>query len=104
MRAPRRSPLAVLAAAALVAAVAAPLGCVRGALPARELYRLRTAGPADAPPDSTAGVRTFRAPAREAAAGVPVLDLPLAVEAYAEPGVYTERQMVYRVGETRYGN
>ena len=87
-------------AALLAALVAAGGACFRGTLPPRELYRLRPPAGA-ASPAAADGSRTFSAAALEG--GSPVLAVPLVVDAYATPGVYAEPQIVYRVGETRYG-
>ena len=75
------------------AALVGPLplaGCLRGALPARELYRLR---PLPEVVTIPAGSTTSLAAAAE----------PLTVEPYATPGVYGAPAIVYRVGQTRYG-
>ena len=82
--------------AATVAAAGA--GCVRGTLPPRELYRLRAPAAARPTIPADGGLRSLGAAAREGGGA------PVAVEAYATPGIYAEPQLVYRVGETRYGS
>jgi uncharacterized lipoprotein YmbA len=83
-----------LAATLLLAA------CIRGTLPARELYRL-------APPDSmVGGASASDTTATGGGAGAivrPALEGTLAVMPYETPGLYGENGIVYRVGETEYG-
>lgn len=76
--------------ALLLAAAVAPLGCIRGTLPPRELYRLSV-------PDSAAAADPRPPSAPALAAGA------LAIAPYETPGVYGEPSIVYRVGETEYG-
>ena len=77
---------------ALAAAVAlAPLGCIRGTLPARELYRL-------AVPDS-ASVPDGLAPAAPGT-GTPGT---IAIAPYVAPGLYAEPSIAYRIGDSEYG-
>jgi len=77
-----------LAVALLLAAVAAPLGCIRGTIPARELYRLHpdSASVASTPPSRT-----------------PVLAGSLGIAPYVTPGIYAEPSIAYRIGEGEYG-
>jgi uncharacterized lipoprotein YmbA len=84
---------AVAYALTAVATLLALTACVRGKVPARELYRLRTisASPG-APATDGDGHSTFAA-----------LGELVSVEPYATPGVYGDPQIVYREGETRYG-
>lgn len=73
-------------------------------LPARELYRLapsdslvaRLAGPASRMPASTAGDG-------DTLARRPVLTGTLAIQRYTTPGLYGDRSIVFRIGETQYG-
>jgi uncharacterized lipoprotein YmbA len=78
-------------------------GCVRGSLPTRELYRLRTVF--DATPSASSRTNGMGgrngdgvAASRESPEGTP----PIAVEMYATPGVYSDPQIVYRVDDVRY--
>jgi len=63
-------------------------GCFRGKLPPREFYRLTV-------PDSLARPSGRGAP--------PPLSGPVAIAAYATPGVYGSGSVVYRVGSSAYG-
>jgi len=84
---PRRPPPRPLV---LLLLAAAPLaGCLRGTLPPRELYRLRPL------PAASTAPATPRL-------GTPPLP-PLTIEPYATPGVYAGPEIVYRVGDVRYG-
>lgn len=77
-------------------------GCIRGTLPARELYRLT-------PPDSAfrGGASPLdTAPGRGGGGGDvvrPTLDGTLGIMPYETPGLYGETGIVYRVGEAEYG-
>lgn len=84
---------------ALAALLLLPLGCIRGTLPARELYRLVV-------PDSVvaAGQVTARPPAGGTESLLrPALDGTLAVLATETPGLYGENGIVFRVGDGEYG-
>lgn len=86
---------------ALGAALAVVLlaSCIRGTLPARELYRLAAS-------DSAVGGEVASDSTARGGGGAvvrPVLDGPLAIMPYETPGLYGERGIVYRVGETEYG-
>lgn len=63
-------------------------GCFRGKLPPREFYRLTV-------PDSLARTSGRGAP--------PPLSGPVAIVAYATPGIYGSGSVVYRVGSSAYG-
>lgn len=67
---------------------AAPVACIRGTVPVRELYRLTI-------PDSVFGGNT----------GVPGGQLTgsIAIERYVSPGLYGDASLVYRVDENAYG-
>lgn len=90
----------------LTALLLAALGCFRmGKLPARELYRL-------APPDSLVPRLALVATPRDSLARTgggggevarPVLPGTLGVMTYVTPGLYGDRAIVYRIGETEYG-
>jgi uncharacterized lipoprotein YmbA len=86
----------VLRRAAIVSILLSPIAsCVRGTVPARELYRLRpTREAAAATPTSSPG---------DGLATAPAADDIISVEPYTTPGVYGDPQIVYREGETRYG-
>jgi ABC-type uncharacterized transport system auxiliary subunit len=77
------------ASALLVALLAALGGCIRGSLPAIELYRL----------DAPVGIETTDL----ARGGMPLLDGGIAVAEYRAPGIYGDAAIPYRVGETQYG-
>jgi ABC-type uncharacterized transport system auxiliary subunit len=66
-------------------------GCFRGKLPARELYRLRLPQNADTSPIADHESRV-------ASVG------SLAIAPYLAPGMYGNRSIVYRVGESEYGS
>ena len=88
--------------AAGLASIALLAGCIRGTLPPRELYRLT-------PPDSAfrSGPSALdTAPGRGGGGGDvvrPVLEGTLGIMPYATPGLYGERAIVYRIGESEYG-
>jgi uncharacterized lipoprotein YmbA len=92
----RHVPPNVLRRAVISCILLSPVAaCVRGTVPARELYRLRaTREAAAATPTSSAGDRFATAPAAD--------DI-VSVEPYTTPGIYGDPQIVYRDGETRYG-
>ena len=84
----------------LVAALAAVTGCIRGTIPAREMYRLtlpdslgREAPRFDGSPAGGGGGSIVR----------PVLDGTLGVVAYETPGLYGESSIVFRIGDGEYG-
>ena len=77
------------AAALLAVGLLAPLACIRGTIPPRELYRI-----AVAPADSGA-------PA--AGDGVPRLAGSLGIAPYITAGIYAAPSIAYRIGETEYG-
>src|SRR5688572_15282874 len=66
-------------------------GCFRGSLPVLRQYRLVV-------PDSTAEAHLLNG-----SAYTPPLTGSLAILAYDAPGLYADRNIVYRVGETEYG-
>lgn len=76
--------------------------CIRGTLPARELYRLT-------PPDSAfrSGPSALdTAPGHGGGGGDvvrPTLEGTLGIMPFATPGLYGDRGIVYRVGEAEYG-
>jgi uncharacterized lipoprotein YmbA len=72
-----------------VAAAALSASCIRGTIPARELYRL-------VPVQRAAGAPAF------SGRGGPALDGEIAVLSYETPGVYGDPNIVYRVGEAQY--
>ncbi|HKO17009.1 MAG TPA: ABC-type transport auxiliary lipoprotein family protein [Gemmatimonadaceae bacterium] len=75
-------------------AVLWPLGgCFHGQLPARELYRLRLPVAPDSVEPATAD-----GSARVLPAG------GIAVGPYEAPGLYGDRSIVYRIGDTEYGS
>lgn len=67
----------------------APLACIRGTIPARELYRIAVA-PGDSAPMSDAGA-------------LPRLAGSLGIAPYITAGIYAERSIAYRVGDAEYG-
>ena len=77
-----------LALVLLAAAASAPLACIRGTVPARELYRLH--------PDTAA-------PPPETPARSPVLAGSIGIAPYLTPGIYAEPSIAYRIGEGEYG-
>lgn len=79
-----------LRAGLLAVALLAPLGCIRGTIPARELYRI-----AATPPDSAQTV----APTD----GAPPLAGSLGIAPYITAGIYAEPSIAYRVGDAEYG-
>lgn len=78
----------------LVAAAAAALawGCVRGSIPATELYRITSPRAENGSAGPVGGAAT------------PVLQGALAVVPYVTPGIYGGRNIIYRVGEHGYGS
>ena len=70
---------------------ASMMGCIPGTLPPLELYRLM-------PADSAVIARRLGS-----VGGAPAVEGTVAVEPYATPGLYGEPQIVYRLGEARYG-
>lgn len=82
-----RSATRILVAAAMLSFASA---CIRGTVPARELYRLRL-------PEPAGEVRP--------AVGAPAaaLEGSIAIAPYETPGLYDERGIVFRVGESAYG-
>lgn len=75
----------------LLAALASALGaCVHGKLPPRELYRLRLPVPVDSVLLQRDHVGTL--PAGD-----------IAVMPYETPGLYGDREIVYRIGDAEYG-
>ena len=70
---------------------ASMMGCIPGTLPPLELYRLM-------PADSAVIARRLGS-----VGGAPAVKGTVAVEPYATPGLYGEPQIVYRLGEARYG-
>jgi len=79
-----------LASAALVAlSLFAPLGCIRGTIPARELYRI-----AAVPADSTVP---------QATDGATPLAGSLGIAPYLTAGIYAEPSIAYRIGDAEYG-
>ena len=85
-----------LAAVVMVFSALLLVACVRGSLPAKELYRLR---PASAAATATDGDATDgRAPGAAVS-----LAVPLVVEPYVTSGIYGSPQLVYRVDDVRYG-
>lgn len=86
-----RSVRAGLGAATILAAAAlAPVACIRGTIPSRELYRL-----ALAPSDSGAPPAARVSPPRLAGS--------LGVAPYVTAGIYAEPSIAYRVGDSEYG-
>lgn len=92
-RASRRPALLALRLAGAAALAAAPLGCIRGTLPPRELYRLSIPDPVTPP--------AADAPGRPVPAALTAGTL--AIAPYETPGIYGEPSIVYRVGDTEYG-
>jgi len=86
--APRRLWLSTLATVCLLTPLA---GCIHGRLPARELYRLRLPENADSSPIQD----------HDGGGGLPAVSL--AIAPYVAPGMYGDRSIVYRVGESEYG-
>jgi ABC-type uncharacterized transport system auxiliary subunit len=85
---------------AMVVTLAAVSGCIRGTIPAREMYRLTL-------PDSV-GLEVPRfdgAPTGGGGGSIvrPVLDGTLGVVAYETPGLYGESSIVFRLGDGEYG-
>lgn len=79
-----------LSTAALVAlSLFAPLGCIRGTIPARELYRI-----AAVPADSTVPKATD---------GASPLAGSLGIAPYLTSGIYAEPSIAYRIGDAEYG-
>jgi len=72
-----------------VAAAALSASCIRGTIPARELYRL-------VPVHRAAGAPAF------SGRGGPALTGEIAVLSYETPGVYGDPNIVYRIGEAQY--
>jgi ABC-type uncharacterized transport system auxiliary subunit len=85
-----RLPRARARAAFLVLALLGPLACIRGTIPARELYRIATA-----PEDSA----TRPAPAIDA----PPMPGSLGIAPYVTAGIYSEPSIAYRIGDAEYG-
>lgn len=85
-----RPPRARARAALLALALLAPLSCIRGTIPARELYRIAAApGDSAAPPVATDGATPL--------AG------SLGIAPYITAGIYAEPSIAYRVGDAEYG-
>lgn len=80
----RFAPLALAALALL-----APLSCIRGTIPARELYRI-----AASPGDSAGPAATD---------GAPALAGSLGIAPYITAGIYAEPSIAYRIGDAEYG-
>jgi hypothetical protein len=78
---------------AAIALLLLSASCFRGRLPARELYRLRFPAGLDTISTLADGVGT----AGRLAAG------SLSIAPYVAPGLYGDRAIVFRVGETAYG-
>jgi ABC-type uncharacterized transport system auxiliary subunit len=73
----------------LAALLGAPVACIRGSLPAIELYRLET----PVTPETTDLAR----------GGEPLLDGGIAISEYRAPGLYGDAAIAYRIGDTQYG-
>jgi ABC-type uncharacterized transport system auxiliary subunit len=85
-----RSPRALARAAFLSLALLAPLSCIRGTIPARELYRIAAA------PGDSAGPAV-------GTDGAPPLAGSLGIAPYITAGIYAEPSIAYRVGDAEYG-
>lgn len=79
-----------LRAAILAIPILAAASCIRGTLPARELYRLRV-------PTMQGAVRPALIPATAPLPG------SMAIVAFETPGLYGERSIVFRLGDNEYG-
>jgi ABC-type uncharacterized transport system auxiliary subunit len=83
----RLAPAALVALATFVLLV--PLGCIRGTIPARELYRI-AATPADTTAPSPSN-------------GTRALPGSLGIAPYITAGIYAEPSIAYRIGDSEYG-